>query len=197
MFCWPMASALGLLDAESKNFIFVRQGHCDLHVKCCRRMQPDVTGFSKVRMVDLDGFKQCKLGLRYVKFTPVQTFRAVLRGRDNESWKTRRNQKKKAKLATQVGHTAGRRFTKQLPSYNKRKLCRKKKCGENITQRCSVFSEEEPLCKGWSSRISWDSNAITGGFSIHPSVATISLGEDLSMDMARRSNEWIHKHLHI
>ena len=77
---WPTASALGLLDAESKNFIFVLQGHCDLHVKCCRRMQPDVTGFSKVRMVDLDGFKQCKLGLRYVNFAPLQTARAVLRG---------------------------------------------------------------------------------------------------------------------
>ena len=72
-----------------------------------------------------------------------------------------------------------------------------KKCGENIIQRCSTFSDEEPFCKGWSGGISWDSNSIKGGFSIHPSVATISLGEDLSMDMARRSNEWIRKHLHI
>ena len=157
---WPTASALGLLDAESKNFFFVLQGHCDLHVKCCRRMQPDVTGFSKVRMVDLDGFKQCKLGLRDVNFAPVQTFFIGLRGWDDGSWKTRTNQKKKAKLATQVGHTSGRRFTKQLPSYNKRKLCRKKKCRENITQCCSMFSKEEPFCKGWSSRISWDSYVV-------------------------------------
>ena len=78
--------------------------------------------------------------------------------------------------------------------YNKRIFCRKKKCRENITQCCSMFSKEEPFCKGWSSRISWDS-VMYGGFSIHPSVATISLGEDLSM--ARRSNEWIRKHLHI
>ena len=86
--------------------------------------------------------------------------------------------------------------------YNKRIFCRKKKCRENITQRCSMFSEEEPFwtfCKRWSSRISWDS-LVYGGFSIHPSVATISLGKDLSMDMAIRairSNEWIRKHLHI
>ena len=113
MFCWPTASALGLLDAESKNFIFVLQGHCDLHVKCCRRMQTDVTGFWKVRVLDLDGFKQCKLGLRYVNLAPVQTF-SVLRVWDIESWKTRGNQKKKAKLAMQVGHTSGRQFTKQL-----------------------------------------------------------------------------------
>ena len=115
MFCWPTASALGLLDAESKNFIFLLQCHCDLHVKCCRRMQPNVTGFWKVRMVDLDGFKQCKLGLRYVNFAPVQTATvSVLQGWDNEIWKTRRNQKKKSKLATQVRHTSGRKFTKQL-----------------------------------------------------------------------------------
>ena len=87
---WPTASALGLLDAESKNFIFVLQGQCDLHVKCCRRMQPDVTGFRKIRMSDLDGFKQCKLGLRYVNFAPVQAF-AVLRGWDNETRKRKPN----------------------------------------------------------------------------------------------------------
>ena len=116
---WPTASALGLLDAESKNFLFVLQCHCDLCVKCCRRMQPDVTGFWKVRVFDLDGFKQCQLGLRYVNFAPVQTAAAtrapsVLQGWDNESWKTRRNQKKKAKLATQVRHASGRKFAKQL-----------------------------------------------------------------------------------
>ena len=113
---WPTASALGLLEAESKNFIFVLQGHCDLHVKRCRRMQPDVTRFWNVRMCDLDGFKQCKLGLRYVNFAPVQTFMVdVLQGWDNdESGKTCRNRNKKAKLATLVGHTSGRQFTKQL-----------------------------------------------------------------------------------
>ena len=111
---WPTASALGLLYAESKNFIFVLQGQCDLHVKCCRRMQPDVTGFRKIRMSDLDGFKQCKLGLRYVNFAPIQAFFPVLRVWDIESWKTRRNQKLKATLATQVGHASGRKFTNQL-----------------------------------------------------------------------------------
>ncbi len=61
-------------------------------------------------------------------------------------------------------------------SYNKRKCC-----SENITQRCSMLSEEDPFCKGWSRPISWDS--VYGGSSIHPSVATISLGEDLGMDI--------------
>ena len=122
-FCWPTASALGLLDTESKNFIFVLQGYCDLHVKCCRRMQPDVTGFRKIRMCDLDGFKQCKLGLRYVNIAPVQFAPVhILRGWVNKTRKRMPNWQHKWDI-----NTSGRKFTNQLQYvtviYNKRKLC--------------------------------------------------------------------------